>query len=237
MYQEILKKKKALEWQHPLPPKIRNRISETTRVDMLYGELLLEGTDLLRSDVENMRNGTLIKQASLGEYTFVQQYSQMLDLAKDWLEMGNQVDKKMMLKMHSVLSDKPSQFRRSNPAIERYRYVPVHQSKIEEQLSVLSRDVYRNKRNIIENAAHLHCDIIRIYPFETYTETIARLMMNFYLAEHGLVPVLLGYGYDEYTQTVKGCLQDKNESLFVRGLERAVYNKLDVVLQISVDLP
>jgi len=163
---------------------------------------------------------------------FVKNFLNLLDVVQDSLSIKSSLDIKLLKKFHSVLIGQASELRRSNQVIAEFKHVPPNHSMIEEKLNQLFHAVYESDTNVIRNAALVHYGILSIYPFEEYSEVMARVAMNYYLQEKGFLPVALGYNYKEYVSTMIECLSDNNDALFFWGLERAEYNKLTQVMQI-----
>lgn len=232
MYQELLKQKVDLGLRKPFKRETVRKLKKLNELDYIYGGLYLDGTDLSRKEVEGMMEGDIPRTASLRECVFIKNYLNTLELMRDSLALKNSLDKRLLLKFHSALTGSNSAFRKSNPTVVDFKYVPPHASELESRLSQLLQEAYKYGANEIRSASRIHCGIMALYPFEEYSEVIARLAMNYYLEEKGFFPVMLGYNRKEYIMTVTECLKDRDDILFFWGLERAVYNKMAQVLQI-----
>lgn len=52
----------------------------------------------------------------------------------------------------------------------------------------------KNKsKSVIEIAAYIHCEIIKIHPFEDGNGRTARALMNYYLLKSGCIPIVVWY--------------------------------------------
>lgn len=232
MYKELVKQKIDLGLRKPFRPETNQKLKRLNEMDYIYGSLDLDGTDLTKEEVAGMMEGQIPGDASLRECVFVRNYMNTLELMRDCLALKNSLDKKLLFKFYTTLTGKKAQFRKNEPVVSDFKYVPPHHADIENGLSRLLRDSYHIGANEIRRAAALHCGIIRLYPFEDYNETMARLAMNYYLEEKGFLPVALGYNRREYIKTMIECLKDQDDTIFFWGLERAEYNKMIQVLQI-----
>jgi len=231
MYEEILEKMMALDQQKPFEVEIRDQIGKLNKEDGVYLGLMLDGAELSRRDVGDMIRGELVKDASIRACTFVESYLNALPLVRDCLALGNHVDGRFLQKFQSLLTGEEPGYRQANLTVTDFRHVPGRQTEVEGRVDALLREVYNSGENPVTNAAHLHCGLIAVYPFEAYSEVMAGVAMNYYLEEKGFFPVALGYSRSEYVETMKKCLREKDEAIFVWGLERAIYNKLEVMLQ------
>jgi len=235
MYQEILEKKTVLDQQKPFGAETRNRIARLDEEDGIYMNLMLDGTELSRRDVASMIRGELVTDAPIRGYTFVENYAAGLRLVRDCLALGNCLDERFLLKFHSCLTGKEAGYRQTDVTVKDFSHVPAPHAEIRKRVNRLLREVYQTDEAYLVNAAHLHCGLMEIYPFEEYSEVMAGAAMNYYLEEKGFFPIALGYNRNEYLETVNKCFLEKNEGVFVWGLERAVYNKLEVLLQIIAE--
>ena len=232
MYQELVKQKIDLSLRKPFKQETNMKIKKLNERDYIYGTMLLDGTNLSRQEIEGMMEGEIPRTASLKDCVFIKNYLNALEFMRDALAMKTTLDKRMLLKLHALLVGEMTGFRRSNSTIGEFRHVPPNHTEIESKLSQLLQRAYKTGANEIRSAARIHCGIIDIYPFEKHSEVIARMAMNYYLEEKGFLPVALGYNRQEYIKTVTECLKDQDVTIFFWGLERAEYNKQDLVRQI-----
>ena len=232
MYQELQRKKLDLQMRKPYKLETAVAIRELDQLDHICNALILDGSDFSRAEIQNMIDGEIPKTASLKECLFVKNYLGLIDVIQDSLSLKSSLDVKLLKKFHSEITDQQSELRRSNRAVAELRHVPPNHSMIEEKLNQLFQMVYKSDANEIRNASLIHYGILSIYPFEEYSEVMARVAMNYYLQEKGFLPVALGYNHKEYVSTMIECLRDNNDALFFWGLERAEYNKLTQVMQI-----
>lgn len=234
MYQEIVEKKAVLDRRRPFSIEVNKQIHHMNRAEMIFSALKFEGSDLQREDIDKIMDGILIKEASIYDYTFIRNYNKLLSMMDNSLEMGNQLTNDLMLFFYRVFTDDDEgTFRRASAMIDAYRYVPIHPSEIELNLSHLFTKLYRGEGNPFFKAAHLHNYVIMIYPFEKYSELFARFAMNYYLREEGYPSVALGYGREEYMQLLKDLLKKEDHAPICNGLQRAAYNKMKVLLQMT----
>lgn len=232
MYQEILKQKIDLGLRKPFKKQTREKLQKLNDMDYIYGAMSLEGMAYSRKEIETMMQGEMPKEASLKECVLVKNYMNTLELMRDLLSLKNSLDKRLLLKLHSSLTGKTTGFRKTNPVMEAFDYMPPDHSEVESGLNKIFQAAYKSGSNVIHSASRIHCGILALHPFDTYSEVMARMAMNYYLEEKGFLPVALGYNYKEYTKTMIECLKDQDDVLFFWGLERAVYNKLTQAIQI-----
>ena len=232
MYQELQKKKTDLQLKKPYNLNTAVALRELDQLDHICNALMLNGADYSREEIRGMIEGEMPKTASLKDCLFVKNYLELMDVIRDSINLKSSLDSRLLLKFHSILTGRESGFRRINQAVAEFKHVPPNHTEIEGKLNQLFDIAYSNDTNEIRNASLIHYGILSVYPFEEYSEIMARLAMNYYLQEKGYLPVALGYNHKEYVSTMIECLKDNNDALFYWGLERAEFNKMTQVLQI-----
>lgn len=232
MYQELQRKKRDLQLKKPYDLNTAVALRELDQLDHICNAVMLSGSEYSREEIRGMINGEMPKTASLKDCLFVRNYVELIDVIQDSISIKSSLDSKLLLKFHNILTGRESGFRRINQAVAEFKHVPPNHTEIESKLNQLFDTVYSSDSNEIRNASLIHYGVLSIYPFEEYSEIMARLAMNYYLQEKGYLPVALGYNYKEYVSTMIECLKDNNDALFYWGLERAEFNKMTQVLQI-----
>lgn len=232
MYQELQRKKKELQLNRPYDLNTAVALRELDQLDHICNAMILDGSEYSRDEIRGIIEGNIPKTASVKDCLFVKNYVELIDAIQDSISIKSNLDAKLLLKFHSILTGRESGFRRINQAVTEFKHVPPNHTEIEVKLNQLFDMVYSSDANEIRNASLIHYGILSIYPFEEYSEIMARLAMNYYLQEKGFLPVALGYNYKEYVSTMIECLKDNNDALFYWGLERAEFNKMTQVMQI-----
>lgn len=232
MYKELVKLKIDLGLRKPFRRETSRTLKRLNEMDYIYGSMELDGAELSKKEVEGIMAGDIPREASLKDCVFIKNYMNTLELMRDCLTLKCSLDKTLLLKFYSSLMGKDSGFRKSEPFVREWKYVPPYHEDIESGIEKLFREAYRIGANEMRRAAAIHCGILRLYPFEEYSGAMARLAMNYYLEEKGFLPVALGYNREEYRKTMTECLKDNDDAIFFWGLERAEYNKMVQVLQI-----
>ncbi len=232
MYQELQRKKTDLQLRKPYNLDTAVALRELDQLDHICNAMILDGAEYSREEIRGMIEGEMPKTASLKDCLFVKRYVELMEVIQDSLSLKCNLDSKLLLKFNNILTGQVSGFRRINQAVAEFKHVPPNHSEIEPKLNQLFKTVYSNNANELRNAALIHYGVFAIYPFEEYSEIMARVAMNYYLQEKGYLPVALGFNHKEYVATMIECLRDNNDALFYWGLERAEYNKLIQVLQI-----
>ena len=116
-------------------------------------------------------------------------------------------------------------------------YNPPHPSEIEEQMDILFQWLGEAdfQSNPILRAAYLHNKLIEIYPFETHSEAVARMAMYYELIRNGYPPIMLNLSESEYYSAIKSYLKKEEIQPLYEPLERGIYNKLEIMMQLTAD--
>ena len=241
MFREIKKRQIILENRKPYGSGICERILEMNRVDWIYSSMRLDGSKLKRDEVEIIMNGGFIESANLNEHTVIEKYNDMYRAAADNLALSSSLNREMILCFHRLLSGSAAtDFRRGQPVLESFKYVPPHPADVEEQMSILMNWFYseneETERDPILKAVCLHHRIIEVYPFDEYSEATARAAMYYYLMEKGLPAFEINMSKQEYENAVAEYLARENAEPFRTAVERGLFNKMEVLMQLTAQV-
>ena len=75
----------------------------------------------------------------------------------------------------------------------------------------------------------------RSYPYEACSEAVARMAMYYELIRNGYPPVLLNLSEPEYYAAIRSYLKKEEIQPLYEPLERGVYNKLEIMMQLTAD--
>ena len=132
------------------------------------------------------------------------------DLKVAVIDMGNSLDKHLLINGYRLLSEDPNgYFRKSNPVVYAFNHVPPHAVDVEDRLvDCLCRVYGRDSgHNVALKAMYVHNKIIDIYPFDDFNAELAIFGMNYYLLENGLMPIGMSISRQEYQTQVSDCLK------------------------------
>lgn len=236
MYREIEKKKEILISRQPFSTELRQWVHENNRLELVYCDLRLEGSQLKKEEIEEIFKGELVKSASIWDYDFLEKHEHLWTEVRNSLELESRINWDLTVKLHGMLSrEEELGLRTENSMVEELHYVPIHPSKIQREIQVLFQGMQRQKGTVLAKAALLHNQLISIYPFKANNLLAARIAMNYFLMENGYPPVGLGYSREEYFDAVGRYLRQRDLLPFYNGLERAMYNKMEVLMQVSAE--
>jgi len=238
VYREIKKKKLILDNRKPYTKETAEYINELNLTDWIYTCMRLDGSAIGKASVLKILKGNFIVEASVGDHTAVANYRDAIRIAYAMAEMGNELNEKVLFQFYEILADPENlEYRRTNPVLLMLDYIPPHPSEIEEQMDILFQWMNTNdfQGNPILRAAYIHNKLVEIYPFETHSEAVARMAMYYELIRNGYPPVLLNLSESEYYSAIGSYLKKEEIQPLYEPLERGVYNKLEIMMQLTAD--
>jgi Fic family protein len=205
-------------------------------LDWIHGSMRLDGSTISREETETILKGGVVRSARLDDHVSVERYSGLIKATNDMLAMSYYINKKMLLAFHQKLTgDHQIGYRKENPVLLAYNYNPPHPSEIEEQMELVMNWFYSGgmEANPVLRAACLHLRIIEVYPFDTFSEAVARAAMYYCLMENGLPPFEISMREQEYNVAIMAYLKTEDPQPFYMEVERGLYNKMEVLTRLT----
>ena len=202
---------------------LKSAVKEVNKLDMIKASMVVRNSNHENIDIEGILEGKLQKDLPVKDYVFIENFCKLVKVAENCLEMGNYLDKYLLISAYRTLSeDEDGYFRKNNPVVYSFNHVPVHALDIEEKLDEIVRRVYSREagNNVVLKAMYIHNKLIDIYPFQEYSAEIAVFAMNYYLMENGFTPI-------NYFTLVGECLKGQKQEEFYNFLCSAVYDKME----------
>lgn len=243
MFREIKEKMKQLEARKPFDRDIIEEIEALNVVDWAYSCLNLNGSQVTKEAVSRIVSGQFVIEATVDEHSLIERHEDTLKEAINLLEMDNDLTENVLKRLcGKFMPEGESEYRRGNPVILTFRFNPVYSKDIQEEIRELFKWLYSDdvspeiNRNEILKAAYLHNRFIEIYPFEEFTEEMASIAMYYYLMQRGYPPFTIRFSQQEYYNSVSAYLKKNDIAPFYNCLERSIYNKIEVLLQMTSPL-
>lgn len=208
---------------------LRKAVKEVNKVDMIRASMIIRNTrhDIL--PIDRILEGELQKDIPVGDYVFIQNFCEVLNMAYSNLDMGNSIDTNILIKAYRILAEDPKGgYRKSNPVVYAFNHVPPHRTDVDFLLMDALRRVYSSEagNNVIMKAMYIHNKVIDIYPFDEFSGELAVFAMNYYLLSEGLMPVSLPIDRQDYLDLVAACLKGNRQSEFYEFLYKTVSDKM-----------
>lgn len=236
MYREIKKKKLILENRKPYTREAESLIRELARIQWIHSSLLLEGCKLTRPVVEGLLKGEFFTEVSIGDHMAVSNFNQAIDYIYNITGMAMDLDDKIMLKILALLTGgNVTGYRQDNPVLRMMDYNPPHFKEVDEQMDMVFQQYKRDKgeENPIMVAAKLHNQLVEIYPYQRYSEAMARIAASYHLISSQLPPAPWNMNEQEYYEGLTIYLKKEDSSPIYNMLERSVFNSLEVMMQLT----
>lgn len=239
MYREILTKRNILESRKPYNPEIRRELKRMELLELIYTSLHLDGSGVKKEDIQKILDGEFVAVGTtVNDHLAIQNYIETISFMGNLLDMDSEVNFKVIEDLHDIsCGGEGSICRRSNPILYTFDYNPPHWQEVRAKMEELIRWIYDAdvllENNKILKAVIIHNKIVEIYPFEYNCESTARLVMYYALLKEGYPIFELRLSEAEYNNAIIEYLKTKKTEALYSAVERSIYNKLDVILQLT----
>ena len=242
MLREIREKMQCLEERKPFRGEILQEIQGVHAIDWVYSCLHLGGSSVTKDMVGRIIGGQFVVEATVEDHRLVERLEDTMKEAVSLLEMDYDLDERVLERLsQKFYSDDRTGWRRGNPLNLEYNFTPVYSKDIPEEIRELFRWLYSDEvspeiaGNSLLRASLLHTRFLEISPYDDYCEEMACIIMHYYLMQKGYPPFVLRFSREEYRQAVTAYLKKNDINLFYSCLERSLYNKLEVMMQITAE--
>ena len=215
-------------------PLLRSAVKEVNRKDMVRASLMARNPNADQVQFDAIMDGQLQVDLPVQDYVFIQNFLDVIRVAENCLQMGNYLDKFLLLSSYRILvDDEHAYFRKINPVVFAFNHVPTYSLDIEDKLDDCLRRVNRRDagNDVILKAMYIHNKLIDIYPFAEYSAELAIFAMNYFLMYNGFMPINMPIEQVEYQTLVSNNLKGKKLEDFYRFLEKAVIDKMEGTLK------
>jgi len=231
-----IKKRAHTDHRKPTLKETADYIEEINLIDWIYTSLKLEGSSIGKTGVQKIAKGEFLVDVSISDHSAIGNYQDAIKLAYDMAEMDIELTEKYLFRFYQILANPGKlEYRRSNPILIMLDYIPPHPSEIEEQMDIMFQwmNTFDFESNPILRAAYLHNKLVEVYPFESHSEAVARMAMYYELIRNGYPPVNLNLSESEYYAAIRSYLKKEEIQPLYEPLERGVYNKLEIMMQLT----
>ncbi len=246
MYGEIRRKMALLKSKEPYGERLCAFFRETDRADWVFSCLRLSGSALTRESVQKILRGEIVADVALSDHLKLHAYAQAMNKLENMKEMRYDLlcSSGIRALYRAVFEEEPH-YRRRDPVILQWDYLPPHFSDLETEMNGLYGRVAQwedgaqlpdgTQANSLLRACLLHMGLLEAYPFEEKTEDLARYALLYEMMCAGLPVTVIPMSEQEYNVCVMNFLRSRDILPFYRVMERAVYNKLETMLQIAAE--
>lgn len=246
MYGEIQRKLTRLESRKPWEQQRCDFLRQTDRTDWVFSCLRLSGSALSRESVQKILRGELVTDVALSDHLKLHSYVDAMKGLEDMKEMRYDILCRSGIQAlyQAVFGEEP-RYRRRDPVLPQWDYLPPHFTELEEEMTALYNEAERwqdgaplsdgRRSNPLLQACVVHMRLLEVYPFGEQTEDLARFAMLYIMLCAGLPVTAIAMSEQEYNVCIMNFLRSGDILPFYRVMERSVYNKVEVMLQITAE--
>lgn len=240
MIREIRKKLVILHNRQPFKDGVRDHLRQLEEEEWIFMHLRLSGSRLSQAEVEEIRSGGCILQATVEDHLMIQRLAELRQYIYRLTDMKADMGLQVLRDMHRIVTggDGREDFRKSSPVLLEYGCTPMLPADIPqamEELAAYCRGREEGAAGFMK-AARVHNRLIEIYPFREGSEILARAAMYYCLVQQGYPLAPLTWSETEYNRRVMDYLKGGTSQTLAEELVRTVHRKLELMIQmISYD--
>lgn len=199
----------------------RDKYIEQTKIEWVTMNMRLSGSAMDREKAVKIAGGEYVLDATLEEHLMVCGLLDVLSRMEALLDMQEELSPRTLDKLYQALTGgNLPEYRKTTPILFHLSYNPVLPQEIGQELSRLFRYLHRDRQeDMIERAVRVHNEIIRIYPYDSYSEVIARAAMEYELCYSGLKVYPLTVSEAEYNHALAAYLKTGRENILAQNLK------------------
>ncbi|MGN0658895.1 MAG: Fic family protein [Emergencia sp.] len=190
------------------------------QMEWVMMNLRLSGSGISGESAQRIAEGGYDLTATLEEHQLVAGLIDVLPLMDLLLGLREELSAPTLDRFYQKVSggESPS-YRRRTPVLFHLSYNPVLPTEIPGELKKLFRLLHGEDRaDGTERAVYVHNEIIRIWPFEQYSDIIARAALEYELLYGGFPPCPLTLSETEYNSALAGYLRTGRETVIAENL-------------------
>lgn len=201
-YHAILKqideKKALLDSKKPFPRHTLKSLREKLLVEWTYHSNAIEGNTLTLSETKVVLEGITIAGKTLQEHLEVINHKEAIGYIEEIISNQAPLSEWQIKNIHSIvlkgiLPANAGIYRQENVFISGAEHIPPDFVQVPAQMAELL-EWYSGQAqsfHVVERAAILHSQFVKIHPFVDGNGRTARLLLNFELMKNGYVPIII----------------------------------------------
>lgn len=198
-------------------------MDEYTKLEFIYGGLLLSGSEIKKSEVLRIMRGDMVREASVIDHGKINSYMGTLKYMDELIEMDFDLETRYIMELaEKLLGISKQDFRKTNPTLRDIRYTPPHCSRVKELMKDLDKWLISNETNKDFNRKipGMYLKIIEIYPVEENNHELANMAVCYEYKKRGLPPSGLNLKAAEYEDLLRRYFLTGNlESMYLKFYE------------------
>lgn len=207
---------------------------EYTKLNFIYGALLLSGSSIKKSEVLKIMRGDIVMEASIRDHAKIENYMVVLKHMNRLIEMDLELETRYIMELSTMLFgiDK-NDFRRSNPTFREFSYTPPHFREVERLMKDLDRWIVSNEANkdFFRKLSGLYLKIIEICPLDENNHELANMLICYEFKKRGLPPSGIIMKMADYEKLMKRYFISKNQEGVYLHLYEMQEKQLDHIIE------
>jgi Fic family protein len=236
MIREIKKKMIILRNRAPFSPEIKSYLNQLEAREWVYMNLTLEGSGLVKENIDTVLDGGYILQASVEEHLLIERLGSLRGYLYRLTDMEAALSRNILSDIHGILTgNRGEAFRKTNPVLLEYGYNPMLPAEIPAAVDQLLAYGRHNEQgeNVFLKAARIHNRLVEIYPYKEGSPMLARAVMYYYLLEQGYPMAAIAMSEQEYNHALTRYLKDGDCKVLEQSLTEAVLGRLELMIQLT----
>mgnify|MGYP003001465014 CR=1 FL=1 len=193
---------------------------EKMKIEWVTMNMRLSGSLMNEDKAAKIAGGEYVLDATLEEHLMVTRLMDVLPLMESLLDLQEELSVQTLGKFYQKLSGgEEGEYRRSTPILFHLSYNPVLPPEIEGELQRLFARLHDGRlTDPLARAVHVHNHLIRVYPYDQYSEVIARTAMEYELLYSGQAMIPLTLTESEYNGALAEFLKKGTEAVIYENL-------------------
>ena len=197
-FETIDAKKKKLDEFRPLPKHTLKSLHENMLVEWTYNSNAIEGNTLTMSETKVVLEGITIGGKTMREHLEVINHKDAILFLEEFVIKDEPLSLWNIKNIHQLVlknidDENAGKFRNENVIISGARHRPPEHYAVNEQMEQMIALYVGKWKNlhVIERAALLHGEFVKIHPFIDGNGRTARLLLNFELMKNGFPTAII----------------------------------------------
>lgn len=196
-FNEVNKLRKELDSKRPIPKETLRSLEESINLEWTYNSNVLEGNTLTLRETQVVLEGITVGGKSIKEHLEAINHEKAILYLNYLVKEKNPITEWNIKSIHQLVlknidDENAGRYRRENVTIKGAIHIPPDYLKVPELMEklILSYEYWKDFHPIIQ-AALLHGELVKIYPFVDGNGRTSRLLMNLVLMNYRYNPVII----------------------------------------------
>lgn len=180
----------------PLPKHTVKSLHEQMVLEWTYNSNAIEGNTLTLKETKVVLEGITIGGKTMREHFEAINHREAIDYIEAVVRNDEPVNEFFIKSLHQLIlknidAENAGVYRTENVVIAGADHTPPDHFLVQEEMTALVDSYHCFSGQLLERAARLHVDFVKIHPFVDGNGRTARLLMNFDLIKSGLLPIII----------------------------------------------